>query len=155
MFNGMEPKRSGDDAAGALQGRAQRIKSTLVQRHCTGGRHGETSKTCRGDRAWHAWREVTGTLRQAQCTARETHTGSLTSGATARVFPYNRKGGGKTTVWESDMFIVLGGRDSKARTAEEHSWNSCPKGAEQDVRHDCRPQASGITGHGEGMYEHA
>jgi hypothetical protein len=106
-------------------------KSIQVQRHCTGGRHGETSMTCRGDRAWHAWREVTGTLRLcAQCTARETHTASLTSGVTARVFPYNRKGGGKTTVWESDIFIVLGGRES-------------------------RPQASGITGRGEGMYEHA
>ena len=82
-------------------------KSTLAQQPCAGGRIGETSKTCRGDRAWHVWREVTGT--------REAHTGSLLSGATARVFPYNRKGGGKTTVWESDTLIVLGGRDSKAR----------------------------------------
>jgi hypothetical protein len=97
-------------------------KSKQVQRHCTGGRLGETSLTCRGDRAWHVWREVSGT--------RETHTGSLTSGATARVFPYNRKEGGEATVWESDTFIVLGGRES-------------------------RPQVPGIAGHGEGVYEHA
>jgi hypothetical protein len=97
-------------------------KSIQVQRSCAGGRLGETSMTCRGDRAWHAWREVPGT--------RETHTGSLTSGATARVFPYNRKGGGKTTVWESDILIVLGGRVS-------------------------RLHAPVSMGHGEGVYGHA
>jgi len=74
-------------------------KSKLVQQLCAGGRLGETSKTCRGDRAWHAWREVTGT--------RETHAGSLSSGVAARAFPYNRKGGGRVTAWESDIFIVL------------------------------------------------
>ncbi len=55
----------------------------------------------------------------------------MRSGATARVFPYNRKGGGKATVWESDTLIVLGGRVS-------------------------RPHASAVkTEHGEGVYGHA
>lgn len=98
-------------------------KSTQVQQPCTGSRIGETSLTCRGDSAWHVWREVSGT--------RETHTGSLTSGATARVFPYNRKGVGKTTEWESDTLIVLGGRESRLHV----------------------PVVT--TGHGEGEYGHA
>jgi hypothetical protein len=97
-------------------------KSIQVQQTCTGGRLGETSLTCRGNSAWHVWREVSGT--------REAHTGSLTSGATARVFPYNRKEGGRTTVWESDVRIVLGGRES-------------------------RPHVPGDTGHGEGVHGHA
>ena len=98
-------------------------KSTQVQHPCTGGRNGETSMTCRGNSAWHVWREVSGT--------REAHTGTLTSGATTRVFPYNRKGGGKTTVWESDVLIVLGGRVSRLHVPEV------------------------ITGHGEGVHGHA
>jgi hypothetical protein len=61
---------------------------------------------------------------------REAHTGSLTSGAMARVLPYNRKGGGKTTVWESDVRIVLGGRES-------------------------RPHVPVVMGHGEGVHGHA
>ena len=97
-------------------------KSTQVQQLCTGGRIGETSMACRGDSAWHVWREVSRT--------RETHTGSLLSGAMTRVFPYNRKGGGKTTVWESDVLIVLGGRES-------------------------RPHVPVGTGHGEGVHGHA
>jgi hypothetical protein len=97
-------------------------KSIQVQQTCTGGRLGETSLTCRGNSAWHVWREVSGT--------REAHTGSLTSGATARVFPYNRKEGGRTTAWESDVRIVLGGRES-------------------------RLHVPGDTGHGEGVHGHA
>jgi len=98
-------------------------KSTQARQPRAGGCFGETSMTCRGDRAWHVWREVTGT--------RETHTGTLTSGVTARAFPYNRKGGGRVTVWESDTLIVLGERESRLHVSREYA------------------------GHGEGEYGHA
>ena len=97
-------------------------KSIQVQHSCIRDRIGEISLACRGESAWHVWREVLRT--------RETHTGSLLSGATSRVFPYNRKGGGKTTVWESDVRIVLGGRESRLHVPE-------------------------VPGHGEGVHGHA
>jgi hypothetical protein len=97
-------------------------KSTQAQEPCVRGRIGETSMACRGESAWYVWREVTIT--------REAHTGTLLSGATTRVFPYNRKGGGEVTVWESDTRIVLRERVS-------------------------RLQASGSMRHGEGVYGHA
>lgn len=82
-------------------------KSTQGQYSCLRGRTGETSLTCRGQRAWHIWREVAGT--------RETHPGTLLHGVVTRALPYNRKGGGNVTGWESDSLIVLGDRESLLR----------------------------------------
>lgn len=96
-------------------------KSTQVKRNFFGGRIGEAALTCRGHRAWatfapswcggipnvlliHIWREVSGT--------REAHTGSLLCSVVTRALPYNRKGGGRVTEWESDSLIVLGDRES-------------------------------------------
>lgn len=79
-------------------------KSTQVQPRCIRGRYSETSMTYRGQRAWHAWREVAGT--------RETHSGSLFHGVETRILLYNRKEGSRVTEWESDSLIVLRDRES-------------------------------------------
>lgn len=86
-------------------------KSTQVEQNSSGGRIGETALTCRGHRAWHIWREVPGT--------REAHSGSLLRSVVTRVLPYNRKGGGRVTEWESDSPIVLGDRESLSHVSRD------------------------------------
>ena len=90
-------------------------KSIQEQLSCFRSRYGETSLAYRGHRAWHIWREVTGT--------RETHTGSFLFGVMGRALLYNRKGGNEAAVWESDSSIVLGDRESllQGEGMDEHA----------------------------------